>query len=409
MTYQETLDYLFSQLPMYQRVGPVAMKKDLGNTLALCKHLGNPESQFKSVHIAGTNGKGSVAHMIASVCQEAGLKVGLYTSPHLVDFRERIKINGAMIPESFVIDFTEKIRSTITDIQPSFFELTVAMAFDYFAQQQVDLAIIETGLGGLLDSTNVVSPLISVITNIGYDHTDMLGETLGEIAGEKAGIIKAGVPSVVGKRHTETDPVFMKKAAVVGSDLSFAEDLNLPNYTSDLTGSYQVENVRTVAAALNILNHPQITEHHIIDGLKHVVQNTGLAGRWQIIQHQPKVICDTGHNKDGLTRIIEQLQSEDFRKLHIVFGQVGGKKTEETIELLPVEAEYYLSAPSVIRGLPVGQLAELFKQEALSYKTFDSVQEAYSAALQNAEDTDLIFVGGSTFVVADFLAFIQSK
>lgn len=409
MTYQETLDYLFSQLPMYQRVGPVAMKKDLGNTLALCKHLGNPESQFKSVHIAGTNGKGSVAHMIASVCQEAGLKVGLYTSPHLVDFRERIKINGAMIPESFVIDFTEKIRSTITDIQPSFFELTVAMAFDYFAQQQVDLAIIETGLGGLLDSTNVVSPLISVITNIGYDHTDMLGETLGEIAGEKAGIIKAGVPSVVGKRHTETDPVFMKKAAVVGSDLSFAEDLNLPNYTSDLTGSYQVENVRTVAAALNILNHPQITEHHIIDGLKHVVQNTGLAGRWQIIQHQPKVICDTGHNKDGLTRIIEQLQSEDFRKLHIVFGQVGGKKTEETIELLPVEAEYYLSAPSVIRGLPVGQLAELFKQEALSYKTFDSVQDAYSAALQNAEDTDLIFVGGSTFVVADFLAFIQSK
>lgn len=409
MTYQETLDYLFSQLPMYQRVGPVAMKKDLGNTLALCKHLGNPESQFKSVQIAGTNGKGSVAHMIASVCQEAGLKVGLYTSPHLVDFRERIKINGAMIPESFVIDFTEKIRSTITDIQPSFFELTVAMAFDYFAQQQVDLAIIETGLGGRLDSTNVVSPLISVITNIGYDHTDMLGETLEEIAGEKAGIIKAGVPSVVGKRHTETDPVFMKKAAVVGSDLSFAEDLNLPNYTSDLTGSYQVENVRTVAAALNILNHPQITEHHIIDGLKHVVQNTGLAGRWQIIQHQPKVICDTGHNKDGLTRIIEQLQSEDFRKLHIVFGQVGGKKTEETIELLPLEAEYYLCAPSVIRGLPVGQLAELFKQEALSYKTFDSVQEAYSAALQNAEDTDLIFVGGSTFVVADFLALIQSK
>jgi dihydrofolate synthase/folylpolyglutamate synthase len=394
---------------MYQRVGPAAMKKDLGNTLALCKHLGNPESQFKSIHIAGTNGKGSVAHMLASVCQEAGLKVGLYTSPHLVDFRERIKINGAMVPESFVIDFTEKIQSTITDIQPSFFELTVAMAFDYFAKQQIDITIIETGLGGRLDSTNVITPLISVITNIGYDHTDMLGETLGEIAGEKAGIIKAGVPSVVGKRNTETDTVFMKKATAVGSDLSFAEDLNLPNYTSDLTGSYQVENVRTVAAALNILNHPQITEQHIIDGLKHVVQNTGLAGRWQVIQHQPKVICDTGHNKDGLTRIIEQLESETYNKLHIVFGQVGGKKTEETIELLPREADYYLCAPSVIRGLPVGQLAELFMQEALSYKTFNSVKDAYSAALQNAEHTDLIFVGGSTFVVADFLAFIQSK
>ena len=394
---------------MYQRVGPLAMKKDLGNTLALCEHLGNPETKFKSVHIAGTNGKGSVAHMMASVCQEAGLKVGLYTSPHLVDFRERIKINGVMVSESFVIDFTEKIRSTITDIQPSFFELTVAMAFDYFAQQQVDVAIIETGLGGRLDSTNVITPLISVITNIGYDHTDMLGETLKEIAGEKAGIIKASVPSVVGKRHTETDPLFMKKAAAAGSNLSFAEDLDLPNYTSDLTGSYQVENVRTVVAAFNILNHPQISEKHITDGLKHVVQNTGLAGRWQIIQHQPKVICDTGHNKDGLTRIIEQLQSEDFRKLHIVFGQVGGKKTEETIELLPRQAEYYLCAPSVIRGLPVGQLAELFEQEALSYRTFDSVQEAYSAALQNAENTDLIFVGGSTFVVADLLAFIQSK
>jgi len=394
---------------MYQRVGPAAMKKDLGNTLALCKHLGNPESQFKSIHIAGTNGKGSVAHMLASVCQEAGLKVGLYTSPHLVDFRERIKINGAMVPESFVIDFTEKIQSTITDIQPSFFELTVAMAFDYFAKQQVDITIIETGLGGRLDSTNVITPLISVITNIGYDHTDMLGETLGEIAGEKAGIIKAGVPSVVGKRNTETDTVFMKKATAVGSDLSFAEDLNLPNYTSDLTGSYQVENVRTVAAALNILNHPQITEQHIIDGIKHVVQNTGLAGRWQVIQHQPKVICDTGHNKDGLTRIIEQLESETYNKLHIVFGQVGGKKTEETIELLPREAEYYLCAPSVIRGLPVGQLAELFMQEALSYRTFNSVKDAYSAALQNAEHTDIILAGGSTFVVADFLAFIQSK
>ena len=283
------------------------------------------------------------------------------------------------------------------------------MAFDYFAQQQVDVAIIETGLGGRLDSTNVITPLISVITNIGYDHTDMLGETLKEIAGEKAGIIKASVPSVVGKRHTETDPVFMKKAAAAGSNLSFAEDLDLPNYTSDLTGSYQVENVRTVVAAFNILNHPRISEQHITDGLKHVVQNTGLAGRWQIIQHQPKVICDTGHNKDGLTRIIEQLQSEDFRKLHIVFGQVGGKKTEETIELLPRQAEYYLCAPSVIRGLPVGQLAELFEQEALSYRTFDSVQEAYSAALQNAENTDLIFVGGSTFVVADLLASIQSK
>ena len=394
---------------MYQRVGPVAMKKDLGNTLALCKHLGNPEAMFKSVHIAGTNGKGSVAHMIASVCQEAGLKVGLYTSPHLVDFRERIKINGAMVPESFVVDFTEKIRSTITDIQPSFFELTVAMAFDYFAQQQVDIAIIETGLGGRLDSTNVISPLISVITNIGYDHTDMLGETLGEIAGEKAGIIKAGVPSVVGKRHPETDSVFIEKSESVGSNLSFAEDLELPSYASDLTGSYQLENIRTTVAAITILNNPQIKDLHISDGLQQVVRNTGLAGRWQVIQHLPKVICDTGHNKDGLTRIIEQLQSEDFRKLHIVFGQVGGKKTEETIELLPREAEYYLCAPSVIRGLPVSQLAELFKQEALSYKTFDSVPDAYSAALQNAEDSDLIFVGGSTFVVADFLAFIQSK
>lgn len=407
MTYAQTLEYLFAQLPMYQRVGAAAYKKDLTNTFKLCEALDNPQHKFKSVHVAGTNGKGSVSHMLASVFQQNGFKTGLYTSPHLVDFRERIRINGACVSEEFVIDFVKKISKALEDIKPSFFEITVAMAFYYFAEQQVDIAVIETGLGGRLDSTNVVTPEVSIITNIGLDHTDMLGDTLPLIATEKAGIIKKDIPVVIGERHPETDNVFVDKANNTNSVITFAEDMVKPNkiWQTDLLGYYQVQNVRTTMAGLVALNNIGwgLDIQKCRKGIRNVVKNTGIQGRWQIIQDTPKVICDTGHNTEGIEEIVMQLEQEDCDQLHIVFGQVQGKDTTNVLQLLPQNAQYYFCKPNIVRGLDSTLLAKSATDVGLTGDVFDSVMTAYTAALIAASPDDVIFVGGSTFVVADLL------
>ncbi len=392
---------------MYQRVGAAAYKKDLTNTFKLCEALDNPQHKFKSVHVAGTNGKGSVSHMLASVFQQNGFKTGLYTSPHLVDFRERIRINGACVSEEFVIDFVKKISKALEDIKPSFFEITVAMAFYYFAEQQVDIAVIETGLGGRLDSTNVVTPEVSIITNIGLDHTDMLGDTLPLIATEKAGIIKKDIPVVIGERHPETDNVFVDKANNTNSVITFAEDMVKPNkiWQTDLLGYYQVQNVRTTMAGLVALNNIGwgLDIQKCRKGIRNVVKNTGIQGRWQIIQDTPKVICDTGHNTEGIEEIVMQLEQEDCDQLHIVFGQVQGKDTTNVLQLLPQNAQYYFCKPNIVRGLDSTLLAKSATDVGLTGDVFDSVMTAYTAALIAASPDDVIFVGGSTFVVADLL------
>ncbi len=412
MNYVQTVDFLFSQLPMYQRVGPAAYKKDLGNTVALCKALNNPHTTFKSIHVAGTNGKGSCSHMLASVFQQHGYKTGLYTSPHLIDFRERIRINGIQVSEQFVIDFVQRISPLLDKIKPSFFEITVAMAFAYFAKEDVDIAIIETGLGGRLDSTNVIRPELSLITNIGLDHTDMLGTTLQEIAREKGGIMKPHVPVVIGEHHTETYPVFQNIASNVQAPLFYAKDLvtmdDVP--PTDLLGHYQRINVHSVMGALNQLTTSwNLNQKDIELGLTQVAKNTGMKGRWQIIQHSPKVICDTGHNVEGLTALIKQLNEEDFDQLHIVFGQVTGKNPMDVLKLLPITAQYYFCQPDVIRGLDVNELGLLADQAGLTGSKHTTVEEAYRAALDSAQTNDVVFVGGSTFVVADLLRTIESQ
>lgn len=408
MNYAQTLEYLFAQLPMYQRVGNAAYKKDLGNTIALCEALDNPQHKFKCVHVAGTNGKGSVSHMLASVFQQHGYSTGLYTSPHLIDFRERIKINGQCVSEQFVIDFVQRIKTTMEQIKPSFFEITVAMAFHYFAEQQVDIAIIETGLGGRLDSTNVVTPDISVITNIDLDHTDMLGDTITLIAQEKAGIIKPNIPVVIGERQTESDAVFERVASERQAPITFAEDVVAPNkiWQTDLRGYYQHQNVRTTMAALIQLNNLgwSLDIKKCRRAMRQVVDNTGLLGRWQLIQEEPKVICDTGHNTAGIDQIVMQLANESYQNLHIVFGQVVGKDTNKVLALLPKQARYYFCKPDVVRGLDANELAEAAKKHDLNGTIHESVMKAYTAALVDATPDDLIFVGGSTFVVADLLA-----
>lgn len=413
MNYAETLDFLFSQLPMYQRVGPVAYKKDLGNTLALCAYLNNPEKKFRSIHIAGTNGKGSTSHMIASVLQTQGYKTGLYTSPHLIDFRERIRINGTEVSEQFVVDFVERIKPALDTIKPSFFEITVAMAFAYFAESDVDIAVIETGLGGRLDSTNVITPEICLITNIGLDHTDMLGDTLPEIAAEKAGIIKEGIPVVIGEYNESTAPVFERKAKEVHAPLYYANDL-VPEQQiekTDLSGAYQSKNVRSVMATLHVLKQcgRQIDDLSIRNGLLNVASRTGLKGRWQTLGSSPKIICDTGHNTEGITEIVAQLERESFRHLHIVFGQVGGKDSKKVLSLLPKHAHYYFCQPGVIRALPVSELMPLAENAGLSGHAYESVIQAYVAARAMAAPDDLIFIGGSTFVVADLLSALQNE
>jgi len=405
MNYKETLNWMFSQLPMYQRQGKTAFKKDLTNSIAFSKHLNCPEKQFKTIHVAGTNGKGSTSHMLASVLQEAGYKVGLYTSPHLKDFRERIKINGKIISEVEVVDFIKKNILFLEENKLSFFEMTVGLAFDCFSKHDIDIAIIEVGLGGRLDSTNIITPEVSVITNIGFDHTQFLGETLPEIAFEKAGIIKKEIPVVVGEFDKETYPVFERIAKENKSPLFLASEIIKEDFQTDLKGAYQIKNIKTAVQTLNILksSNSSITKESIKRGLKNIVKNTGLLGRWQVVQSKPKVICDTGHNKEGLHYVFKQLQEESFEKLHIVLGVVNDKDLDSILPMFPKTAIYYFCKPNIPRGLNeiILQL-KCLKFELLG-SVYSTVNEAYNSALKSANNKDLIFIGGSTFVVAEVL------
>ena len=405
MDYNNTLNWMFSQLPMYQRQGQTAFKKDLTNSLALSKHLNYPENKFKTIHIAGTNGKGSTSHMLASVLQEAGYKVGLYTSPHLKDFRERIRINGEVIRKIDVINFIKKNSEFLSIHKLSFFEMTVGLAFDCFAKQQVDIAIIEVGLGGRLDSTNIITPEVSVITNIGLDHTKFLGETLPEIAFEKAGIIKSNIPVVIGEFQKEVFPVFEKIAKDKSAPLFLASNFNTSNFLTDLKGTYQQHNLKTVVKTIEVLNDKgfSISVENLKKGLLNVKKNTGFLGRWQILNQQPKVICDTGHNKEGLTYVLKQLQQEKFNKLHFVFGVVNDKDLKEILPMFPKSATYYFCKPAIPRGLDALELQQKCTPYCLKGEIYSSVQEAYKDALKNAQNNDLIFIGGSTFVVAEVL------
>lgn len=428
MTYQQTLDYLFTKLPMYQRVGAAAYKADLNNTIAICKALGNPEKKLKCVHVAGTNGKGSSSHMLAAVLQQAGYKTGLYTSPHLIDFRERIKINGKMIPKTDVVKFVEDYKNTFEKIEPSFFEWTVGLAFHYFAQQQVDVVIVEVGLGGRLDSTNVINPVCCLITNIGMDHMNLLGDTLPKIAAEKAGIIKARVPVVISQTQLEVISVFNNTAKELKAPIEFADKnykvisfshqneflaIELLNkksntkhiYNLDLLGSYQIKNVMGVLNTVDILKQKGfiVEEEDIINGLKQVQKITGLQGRWQILQDKPLIIADTGHNEDGIKEVLENIKRYTYKTLHFVLGVVNDKDISNILKLLPKDATYYFCKASIPRALEENELSIQAKKIGLSGKTFKTVPEALASANKHAKTHDLIFVGGSTFTVADIL------
>ena len=404
MNYQETTNWMFTQLPIYQLQGASAYKKDLTNAYLLSNHLGNPEKNLKCIHVAGTNGKGSTSHMLASIFQEAGYNVGLYTSPHLKDFRERIKINGLVISEEFVCDFINTNKAFFEANEMSFFEMTVGLALDYFAKEKVDIAIIEVGMGGRLDATNIIRPLVSVITNIGLDHTQFLGNTLEAIAYEKAGIIKPGIPVVIGEYTPETKPVFLAKAKETRSEIYFASDLIPETYPSDLIGDYQAHNKKTVVQTISILNSQRtfkISEANIISGLLNVVKNTGLEGRWQQLGEFPKIICDTAHNKNGLEIVMKQIQKEKFDTLHIVLGVVNDKDLNEILPLFPTDAIYYFCKPNIPRGLDAAILQEEARKNHLLGDTHPSVADAYNKALQTATISDFIYIGGSTFVVAE--------
>ena len=429
MNYQQTIAYLFSQLPMYQRIGPAAYKANLDNTIALSNYLGNPEKKFKSIHIAGTNGKGSVAHMLASVLQQAGYKTGLATSPHLKDFRERIKINGTLIPEDYVIDFVSKHRAFFEKIKPSFFEMTMALTFDYLAYEEVDIAVVETGLGGRLDSSNIITPELAVITNIGLDHTHLLGNSLAKIAAEKAGIIKENVPVIIGRTQAETYNIFQsiansKNAPLIAADSLFSlkevrsESVDGHVYLRielsskdkseafllDLHGHYQAENLICAMAAIKTLagkNKFYLSDEAISTGLRSVVANTGMMGRWQQIGRHPLIILDTAHNVDGVKYVVKQLNGLAFNRLHVVFGMVDDKERAAILELLPKNGHYYFCKPSVPRGLDPITLANEARGAGLKGIVCNTVQEALSQARLKADQDDLIFVGGSTFVVAD--------
>ncbi len=426
MNYRQTLDYLFAQLPMFHRIGAAAYRADLTNTIALCSLLGNPENKFKSIHIAGTNGKGSTSHLIASVLQEAGYKTGLYTSPHLKDFRERIKINGKKIPKSWVNKFVKENLKNFEPIKPSFFEYTAVMAFQYFSEENVDIAVIETGMGGRLDSTNVVTPLVSVITNISKDHMAFLGNSLPEIAAEKAGIIKKGIPVIIGEIQDEVKEVFVKKAREMDAPIFFAEEnfsLNKPgkgafqifhrdskiggrlNLTCPLKGIYQKKNFLTAYQAIDLLKNQgySITDAHIIAGYKKVIRNTGLLGRWQKLNNKPKAICDVGHNEAGIGYILEQLGQEIFERLHWVFGLVNDKDADTILGMLPKNAVYYFCKANIPRGLDVDELKKKADSFSLKGKAYPAVKIAYRAAIEAAGERDLVFVGGSTFIVAEVL------
>ena len=404
-SYQETLDWMFQQLPMYQKQGKTAFKKDLTNILKFAEELQQPQEKFKTIHVGGTNGKGSTSHMLASVLQEAGYKVGLYTSPHLKDYRERIKINGQMISESFVVEFIQQHQDFLATQQLSFFEMSVGMAFQYFSEEKVDIAVIEVGLGGRLDSTNIITPEVSVITNIGLDHTQFLGNTYEAIAYEKAGIIKNNIPVVIGETLAETKNVFQQKANAMNSCIVFAEDNEFTEIDSDLKGSYQTYNKRTVLAALEVLKSVgwQLDDHSISMGIANTVKNTGLRGRWEVLQTEPKAICDTAHNKEGLKFVLQQLQEEPFEQLHIVLGVVNDKDLESILLLFPKTATYYFCKPNVPRGLDEKELEKISKSFNLVGRAFSSVEKAYLAANENAKNNDLIYVGGSTFTVAEII------
>ena len=406
MNYQQTVNWMFNQLPMYQLQGASAYKKDLTNTHLLVAHLDNPQEKLKCIHVAGTNGKGSTSHMLASILQEAGFKVGLYTSPHLKDFRERIKINGKDISEEFVTDFINVHKIFFESNDMSFFEMTVGLAFDYFTKEKVDIAVIEVGMGGRLDATNIVTPLVSVITNIGLDHTQFLGNTIELIAFEKAGIIKPEIPVVIGEYISQSKPVFLAKAKEGNSQIYFASELISENYPSDLIGDYQIQNKKTVVQTIAVLNQQnkfKISLENIKSGLLNVSKNTGFKGRWQQIGKSPKVICDTAHNKHGLEVVLHQIEKEVFETLHIVLGVVNDKDLDEILPLFPKKAIYYFCKPNIPRGLD----ATILQQKAADYQlngaVYISVSDAYNAALNKALQTDFIYVGGSTFVVAEIL------
>lgn len=427
MNYQETLDWLFSQLPMYQRQGKAAYKADLNNTLDLDKYFGHPHRKFKSIHVAGTNGKGSISHMLASVLQESGYKVGLYTSPHLKDFRERIRINGQMISEDFVVRFIEDHHLKFEEIKPSFFEMTVSMAFDYFAKENIDIAIVEVGMGGRLDSTNIIDPDISIITNIGFDHTAFLGNSLPEIAKEKAGIIKKETPVVIGETHSETEPVFRNFAKEKTAEIYFADKYYLCDYGMlsidnkqvfnikkddkiiyqdlklDLLGIYQKKNLLTVLRSVDLLIEKEykITIKTLYKGLENVSKNTVLQGRWQLLGNNPTMVCDTAHNLDGIKFVVNQIKQTPYKNLHIVFGVVDDKNIDSILNIMPTKAEYYFAKANIPRALDQKILKEKANNYGLIGNEYKNVEEALKKAKKNAGINDLIFIGGSTFVVAE--------
>ncbi len=428
MNYQETLNYLYNSTPVFEHVGAVAYKEGLQNTLALDKHFNHPHTNFKTIHIAGTNGKGSCSHSLASILQEAGYKVGLYTSPHLVDFRERIRVNGQCISKERVVKFVEDERKFFEPLHPSFFELTTALAFKYFDEQKVDIAIIEVGLGGRLDCTNIISPILSIITNISFDHTQFLGDTLAKIAGEKAGIIKKGVPVIIGEANEETRPVFQSKANEVNSVIVFAEDnaivtssspmadggrrYNLSNNSTligELSGDYQERNMNTILCACNILKQMNIIKNDdvIAKGLANICKNTGLLGRWQTIQNNPTVVCDTGHNVGGWNYLAPQIKRQQCNQLRIVFGMVDDKDINSVMYLLPKNAIYYWTQAESKRAIKAERVAEIAIKHDLRGEIFDNVEVAYTKALQDSNKDDFVFVGGSSYIVADLLTFLS--
>lgn len=428
MNYQETLNYLYNSTPVFEHVGAVAYKEGVQNTLALDKHFNHPHTNFKTIHIAGTNGKGSCSHSLASILQEAGYKVGLYTSPHLVDFRERIRVNGQCISKERVVKFVKDERKFFEPLHPSFFELTTALAFKYFDEQKVDIAIIEVGLGGRLDCTNIISPILSIITNISFDHTQFLGDTLAKIAAEKAGIIKKGVPVIIGEANEETRLVFQSKANEVNSDIVFAEDnaivtssspivdggrrYNLSNNSTlvgELSGDYQERNMNTILCACNILKQMNIIKNDdiIAKGLTNICKNTGLLGRWQTIQNNPTVVCDTGHNVGGWNYLAPQIKRQQCNQLRIVFGMVDDKDINSVMFLLPKNAIYYWTQAESKRAIKAERVAEIAIKHDLRGEIFDNVEVAYTKALQDSNKDDFVFVGGSSYIVADLLTFLS--
>ena len=409
MDYQDTLTYLYNSTPMFQQVGGSAYKEGLENTLALDEHFGHPHRKFRTIHVAGTNGKGSCSHTIAAILQEAGYSVGLYTSPHLVDFRERVRVNGQPIPEEYVIRFVEEERCFFEPLHPSFFELTTAMAFRYFADVEIDVAVIEVGLGGRLDCTNIIHPDLCIITNISLDHTQFLGNTLPQIAREKAGIIKSGIPVVIGETTPETKSVFQKRAGEVNAPIYFAEENGREDYPGieyELKGLYQKKNSRTILTALPLLKEAgyRLDEQSVRRGFAHVTELTGLMGRWQKLQDYPTLICDTGHNVGGITYIVEQLKQQAFHNLHIIIGMVNDKDIQGVLALLPEDAIYYFTQASVKRALPANDLQKLAESAGLKGNCYPDVPSAVRAAQEKSLPEDFIFVGGSSFIVADLLA-----